>query len=793
MQEAAVKKINSNDRINRLKRQVQEYKRGICTERALLWTEYFKERKNRKKPVIVQMAEAVRHVLTNKSINIYPDELIVGNYTSLRVGGIIYPELHGVPVMLDLLKYPKRAVNPLRISRREQFKLAMTLPFWQNRFLVAKAFPNLLERARYSIEQLRARDYYIYEAGGIAHLAPDHEKLIRLGVDEIKKEIERFRAGENNSDNDSFYEAALISAEALACFGERYANCAQKLADDEKDSTRRAELMDIAKVCCNVPRHGAKTFHEALQSLFFLHIAIFQESMGETICPGRIDQILYPYYQSDLKAGRVTPERARELLAAFCIKLCETIPVFSQAITNLAGGMPSWQVITMGGTDREGNDATNELSYMLVDIASELRMRQPNFHARIHKRSPQEFKNAICTVLADGSNSPALFNDEVIIPAMTGVGYDIHDARDYVAIGCVEPTAPGKTLGSTDAAILNVPLAMELALNEGRRFDSLLRSGTKTLPLAKMQNMDDVAVAFVTQLEYLIGRLIGDLKNIEQAHAEHHPTPLTSLFIEGCLDSGTCATRGGARYNFSGIQGVGVATAGDSLCAIERLVFQDNKISLVRLREILAARKADPYWFTLMRKVPKFGNNDERADFWTRFVIGEYARILKAAGENTRGGQYLAGIYSNTAHMHFGKMTNALPCGRQRGETFPSGMAPQNGMDRCGPTALINSMNSIDYTPIANGINFNLKLDANSVQDEKGRNFMNALLDVYFRRGGMQVQLNVLDSALLREAKEHPDQYPFLLVRISGYSVYFSDLSPELQDELIARTMNTVQ
>jgi len=789
MQEAKIEAFSDN-RISCLKRQVQEYERGICSERALLWTEYFKNKANRKKPIIVQMAEALRYVLMNKSVKIYPDELILGNFTSLRVGGIIYPELHGVPVMLDVFKYPKRTVNPLRISRHEQFKLAMTLPFWQNRFLVAKAFPNLWARARYSIEQLQAKDYYIYEAGGIAHLAPDHEKLIRMGVDEIKKEIEQFRVNHKNPDQDSFYEAALIAAEALASFGGRYAECAQKLADEEKDTMRRAELLDIAKVCRNVPRHGANTFHEALQSLFFLHIAIFQESMGETICPGRIDQILYPYYLSDLKVGRITPGKARELLAVFCIKLCETIPVFSQAITNLAGGMPSWQVITMGGTDRDGHDATNTLSYMLVDIASELRMRQPNFHARLHHASPPEFKKAIYNVLSDGSNSPALFNDEVIVPAMIGAGYDVHDARDYVAIGCVEPTAPGKTLGSTDAAILNVPLAVELALNEGRRFGSRLRSGAKTMPVTKMRTMDEVSSAFVTQLEYLIGGLISDLKNIERAHAEYHPTPLTSLFIEGCLDSGTCSTQGGARYNFSGIQGVGMSTAGDSLCAIEHLVFQAKKISLGRLREILVAREADPYWFTLMRKAPKFGNNNHQADSWTKFVVSEYVRILKNAGRNTRGGKYLAGIYSNTAHMHFGKHTDALPCGRLRGETFPSGMAPQNGMDRGGPTALINSMNSLDYKPIANGINFNLKLDASSVRDEKGRNMLASLLDVYFHRGGMQVQLNVLDSTVLRKAKEHPDQYPFLLVRISGYSVYFSDLSPELQDEIINRTSN---
>lgn len=791
MQELSAK-TNNSERIIRLKRTVQEYERGICTERALLWTEYFRNKVNRKKPVIIQMAEALRHVLMNKSIILYPDELIIGNYTSKRVGGIIYPESHGLVVLLDLLKFPRRRVNPLRISRKEQLKLAMIMPFWQNRFIVAKAFPNPITRILYSWKQLQAKDYFINEVGGIAHLTPDHAKLIALGTDKIKEEIEKFRTQNTDQDKDSFYQAALIAVEALALFGERYADYAQTLAEKEQDSTRRAELLDIVTVCRNVPRNGSRTFREALQSLFFLHIAIFQESMGETVCPGRIDQLLYPYYQRDLAAGRITSRQARELLAAFSIKLCETIPVFSQALTRVFEGMPSWQVVTIGGMDRNGNDATNELSYMLIDIANELRMRQPNFHARFHAGTPDEFKKLIYGVLAEGSNTPSLFNDDVIIPTMTGVGYDIHDTRDYVAIGCVEPTVPGKTLGSTDAAMVNVPLAIELALNEGRCFDSLLRSGAPTMSIKQMKNMDDVTAAFVTQLNHMVSRLIKDLQCIELAHARYRPIPLTSTFIDGCLVSGACATQGAAHYNFSGIQGVGIATAGDSLCAIEKLVFQERKISLLRLCDVLAARDADPYWFSLMKRAPKFGNNDERTDFWTEFVVNQYAKAMQNAGKNTRGGQYIAGIYSNTAHIHFGRNTGALPCGRPRGGEFPSGMAPQNGMDKSGPTALINSMNKIDYKQIANGINFNLKLDTNTLRDEQGRNLMKSLLDVYFKRGGMQVQLNVLDAAVLREAKEHPDKYPFLMVRVSGYSAYFNDLSPEMKDEIIARTSNKV-
>ncbi|HOU51598.1 MAG TPA: pyruvate formate lyase family protein [Smithella sp.] len=790
MQESAGKTIGGYDRIMRLKSQVQEYPRGICTERALLWTEYFKNRKNRRKPTIVQMAEALRHVLLNKSVNIYPDELIVGNYTSLRVGGIIYPELHGVPVLLEIFSYSRRAVNPLRISLKDQIKLARILPFWLNRFIVTKAFPNIFDRVRFSWEQLRAKDYYIYEVSGISHLAPDHAKLIALGTDAIKKEIEKYKSANTDPEKEAFYEAVTICVETLALFGERYADCARKLADSANDPARRADLLAIEDICRHVPRRGARTFREAIQALFFLHIAIFQEYIGETICPGRVDQILYPYYRRDIEAGILTPEEARELLAAFCIKLCETIPVLSQSITNMAGGMTSWQVVTMGGTDRDGKDATNDLSYMLLSIADELRMRQPNFHARIHAGTPGDFIQAIHTALANGSSSPSLFNDEIIVPTMISAGYDPDDARDYVAIGCVEPVAPGKTIGSTDAAILNVPLAMEYALNQGRRFGSMLRTGAKTAPVEEMQTMDDVAAAFTKQLEYLVGRMVSDLNAVGRAHAVYHPTPLTSLFIDGCLASGICSTNGGAKYNSPGVQGVGMSTAGDSLCAIERLVFQEKKISLVRLRDVLSARDADPYWFALMRKAPKFGNNDESADYWTRFVVNEYARIVRAQGKNTRGGQYQAGIYSNTAHVHFGKNTGALPCGRPKGGSFPSGMAPQNGMDRSGVTALINSMNTIDYRQIANGINFNLKFEANSLNDEQGRNMLASLINVYFKRGGMQVQLNVLDSTVLRKAKENPDQYPFLLVRISGYSVYFSELSPELQDEIIARTSN---
>ena len=763
---------------------------AICPERALLWTAYFKKKSNRKKPMPIQIAEAVRHVLLNKTVQIYPDELIVGNFTSRRIGGIIYPELGGVAALLEIFKFHKRKVNPLATSGGQRWQLFSILPFWLTRALPFAAFKSPIQKLAFAYRALTAKEYQIYEAGGIAHLAPDHEKLIATGTAGIVREVEQFEKETTDPQKLRFYKAVKIAGNALEEFGERYAACAEKMAKAEKNRQRKNELTEIAAICRNVPKNGANSFQEAVQSMLFAHIALFQESLGESLCPGRIDQILFPYYQKDIADGRITREKAKEILAAFCIKLCETVPAHPDIVTKTLGGLPSYQVVTVGGVNEDGQDATNELSYILLELMDELRMRQPNFHVRIHDNTPKNFYDEVIRINTGTGGAPAMYNDEIIIKTMRSAGYTLADARNYVAIGCVEPTSQGKTLGSTDAAIINLPLALEMALNQGIFFGSRLRTGAKTPPVSKMTSMDDVKAAYEIQVRHQMNKLIFDLQAIEKANSVLHPTPLTSLLIDGCLKNGRCSTSGGATYNFSGIQGVGISTVGDSLYAIEKAVFAEQFFNLDELVRQLKSNLNDKALHARLRRIEKFGNDHEKADAWTRYVADHYADVVKALGKNTRGGQYNAGIYSNTTHVHFGSFVGALPNGRRAGEPFASGMAPENGMDKKGQVALINSMNRLDFTKFANGINFNIKLDASCFRDAAGRNALSSIFSVYFKRGGMQVQVNMLDPQMLVEARKNPELYPNLLVRVSGYSAYFNDLSPQMKDEIITRSLN---
>jgi pyruvate formate-lyase/glycerol dehydratase family glycyl radical enzyme len=782
------KQLNDNNRVLRLKKAVQSAQPGICTERAVIWTGYFKQPANRKKHVHIQIAEALQAVLIDKSIKIYADELIVGNFSSKRVGGSIFPELHGVAVLADICKFAKRETNPLAVSRKEILRLIGVVPFWLFRFLAMRVKLPLWQKMALIRDQLTNKFSIINESGGISHLAPNYEKLLAIGTDGIKGEVTGHQQKTpKGSEQWYFYEAVKIIVEALARFGERYAFLAEELATSETDPARRSELNNIASVCRRVPRKGATTLQEALQSLFFAQIAINLESLDNAVCPGRMDQYLYPYYRRDLADPQFSQEKAKELIGAFSVKMSEIIPVFSGQLTNFHGGMFNGQVVTVGGMHPEGDDATNELSYIFLEVMNELRMRQPNYHARIHSDSPRQYIDKIISILARGSNSPALYHDDVIIETMCKHGYRIEDARDYTGVGCVEPVSQGRSFSSTDAAIFNVPLMLELALNEGRRFGLLFRCGAKTKPVSQMQSMAEVREAFETQLAFGIKRLIKYLQAVEIANRDCHPTPLTSALLAGCLESGKCSTAGGALYNFSGIQCVAPADTGDALYAIEQAVFVEKKITLGKLVGLLKQNLKDEWWRTYLRNLAKFGNDEEQVDRWAIYVVNEFNKTL-ARHTSTRGGKYVTGLYSVTAHQYFGEIVGALPSGRRTGESFSSGVSPGNGMDRKGPTALINSVNRYDFSQIGNGINFNLQLDSQSLRGETGRKALESMLKTYLRRGGMQVQLNVLDPELLIRARANPDLYPNLLVRVSGYSAYFNDLTPKMKDELISRT-----
>lgn len=760
------------DRIIRLKRAVLEAEYSVCAERAVIWTDYFRKSSNRKKPVDIQMAEAMSRVLLEKSITIYPDELIVGNFSSKRVGGSIYPELHGFAVLLDLFKFSSRKVNPLKITSKERMKLLKTMPFWSMRFLAMKAFSGLGNKIKFIISQLKSTEYVINETGGIAHFAPDYEKLVNQGIKGILEEANALQAKqEKGSEKWNFYEAVKIVNSAMIDFATRYSREALRMAEDEQNEDRKNELISIAQVCKNVPLNPAKNLQEALQSIFFVQVAINLESLDNGISPGRIDNYLFKFYEKGIASGELSRKKAKELLSAFSIKFAELIPILSEQITEYHSGLMSGQVICVGGKNADGEDTTNELSFILLEIMEELGLRQPNFHARIHNSSPSEYLDKIFNVLANGHGSPALYNDEIIPETLHLNGYSKEDAGNYTPVGCVEPTVPGKSFASTDAALFNVISVLEKTIYSKTNFKSF----------------EALTEAFENQLKVQIEKFISDMHAIEKANNKFHPTPLSSSFIEGCISSGVCSTGGGAIYNLSGVQCVGAADAGDSLYAIKKAVFEEKTLSFKELISELKSNFKSENKRKILLNIPKFGNDIEEVDEMVMYVAGTFSKVLNEY-TNYRGGKYVTGLYSMTTHAYFGKITGALPSGRKKGVSFSSGIAPTNGADKNGPTAMFNSLNRIDYSKFANGINLNVKFNKQMLKGETGKNAIKSLVTTYFRRKGMQVQLNVLDPKILLKAQKDPDTYPNILVRVSGYSAFFNDLTVEAQNEIITRS-----
>ncbi len=782
---AAVRKEDPfTSRVYRLRKAVQRARPGICAERALLVTEYYRDKPNRKKPAIIQRAEALRHVLKSRSARIYDHELLVGSFSSRRVGGGILPELHGVAQLLDLNSFDTREVNPLEIDEEDRAALKRKVfPFWATRHLAARAFPFYKAPGFYR-ESLKATRYLINEAGGISHFVPDYELLLREGISGISRRAARAMDSARDQEQKDFHAAVQIVCKGVEEMAAAYEKEARRLARRERNAARMAELYAIAHICSRVPARSAHTMREALQSILLVQIALSQESLDNSISPGRLDQLLWPLYEADRASQRIERHEAAELIGCFTVKMSEIVPVFSGYLTRFHGGMFNGQVVVVGGQTPAGGDAENELTGLFLDAMERLRMRQPNYHARVHKGSRPAYVHRIAAMLRDGAGAPSLMNDDVVVPMLQGRRMTRRDALDYSPVGCVEPVSCGKTYGSTDAALANLAICLEWAL--GTR-----GGGTRTPPVKKLGSTEELFDAFEKQVAHLVAQLMKHLQPIELANARFHPTPLTSCLVDGCLEKGVDASAGGARYNASGIQGVGVVDVADSLAAVADVVFTSQLCDLPTLVTALKKDFEGYGWLQghLMR-APKFGNDEPLVDRWADAVMGAFADAL-GKHKNTRGGPYVAGFYSVTSHQAFGETVGAMPSGRPAGAALANGLSPADGMDRAGPTAALNSAARLDLRRHAkNGVSVNVMLDPSAVPGEAGAEAVAALIRGYFANGGMHVQLNAVDPDLLRESREHPEKHPWLLVRVSGYSAYFADLSPEVQQEIIERTIH---
>jgi formate C-acetyltransferase len=773
---------------------------SVCIQKARLITEYMKGREGQVGPMILRRAGALAHILDHAEVIIYPGELIVGSPATRRIAAMLHPDLSGLLLWPEIHDLRTRSTNPLQITDDEIHLLEQEIfPFWSDKSIAGYA--GRFYCPEQPMEMFMQIGYYILtQFAGISHVTPKYEKVVKQGflgiAEEAEEHIKKLEEIEDSggftpelAQQMHFYEAVRATCRASVRFAERYHAKALELAENGNDEARRQELHEIAETLEQVPARPARTFREALQAIWLAHVIVHQESFQHGISFGRLDQILYPYYVADLEAGRLDYANAVELIGCMMVKCAEILPLFNSLATKFFSGLSSAQGITLGGTASDANDATNELSHAFLDGMDAVRLRQPNLHARVHQKTPEGFLTKVADLIKKGGGMPGLFGDTGILPGLSLQGHNGADAWDYSIVGCVEPNVQGKTFSACGAAFVNLGIALEMALNDGKSLFNGSTFGPSTGDPAHFKSIEEVIEALRHQMAALVRNAVAGNNAIELAHFDIYPTPLLSSLIDGCMERGKDVTVGGALYNCTGMQGVGVADVADSLAAIDALVFKTKSVTMQDMLKALSDNFVghERLLQQIKNHAPKFGNDDESADTFAGKVAAMFCEeVVKY--RNPRGGSYVPGFWSMTTHNGFGSYTGALPNGRKAGVGLTEGITPSAGMDRRGPTAAMKSVVSVGLERIGNGCTFNQKFSPSALAGEKGSRDLASLIRAYFDLGGMHVQFNVVDRETLIDARKHPERYPGLLVRISGYSAYFADLTPAMQDEIIART-----
>ncbi len=746
--------------------------------RARLYTESMKRTEG--EPMILRQAKALKHVLENIPIQILDGELVVGTMLPNPPGAILFPEGVGLRLINELDLLPKRETNRLIVDEEDAAILKEEIaPYWQGRTIEAFAYPLMPD----VMGVLYTGSVFVLtELAGISHVAVNYPYIMRRGfrwfLEESRKRMEEL--DESDVEKYSFYLAASIVSEAIINYGVRYSELAEKLAEKEENEIRRQELLRIAEICRKVPAEKPKSFWEAVQFVWLVQSALHQENYEQAISMGRIDQYLFPYYYRDLKEGRIDRQKAFEILANLWVKTNEIVPPFDSLLEQFFSGQTTNQALTIGGCDIYGRDATNDLTYMMLDVTDRLRLRQPNVHVRVSKRTPDEFMSRLAEVIASGCNALAVFHDDVAVEALKSAGVSDADAWNYATVGCVEIAPFGNSFTSSDAALINIAKALEYALNQGKDLQFGYEFGVKT---NKPETLEELIENFKKQLSHIIDLVVEGCNVLGYANAEVKPTPLLSLCIEDCFKRGVDVTRGGARYNFTGIQAVGVADVGDSFAAVERALKAGYT-----MEEIVEACRRNFVDHEELHRIlldsPKYGN-DEDADSYTKMVLEIYCDTVNKR-RNFRGGHFTAGCYPMTTNVGFGFLTSALPSGRRSGEALNPGVSPSTGRDKEGVTAIIKSASKIDYSKLPNGASLTINLSSD-ILGSKGSEVIKALIRSFMDLGCMHIQFNILREDVLRKAQEEPEKYRWLLVRVAGWSAYFVELSKPVQDEIIRR------
>jgi trans-4-hydroxy-L-proline dehydratase len=767
----------------------------IDIERAKLMTEAYQEYIG-KVPAPILRALSFKYLLEHKSIAIDEGELIVGERGISPCGTPTYPELccHAIE---DFDLIDKREKISFRVSKEaRKIQKEFVIPFWKERSIRHQVF-NLMDQSW--------RD--CYEAGIFTEFmeqrAPGHTvadgKIYQKGFLDFKEEIQQsitFLDYEN--DLQAYHKliqlkAMSICAEAIILLANRYADLAREKAVQEQDDHRKKELLKIAQVCQQVPAHAPRSFHEALQMYWFVHLGVISElNTWDSFNPGHLDQHLYTFYVQDIKTGVLNKAKAKELLECFWIKF-NNQPAPPKVGVTLAesGTYTDFANINNGGLKPDGSDAVNEVTYLILEVIDEMRLLQPSTNIQLSKKSPDQFLKRACEIIRKGWGQPSVFNADEVIAEMLRQGKSLVDAREGGTSGCVETGAFGK-----EAYILtgyfNLVKVLEVTLNNGSDPLTGKRIGLATGNPRFFDHFEQLFDAFKKQLHHFIEIKMKGNQIIEQLYATSMPAPFLSIIVSDCIKKATDYNAGGARYNTNYIQGVGIGTITDSLSVIKYHVYDKKNLSIDTLLAALQDNfQGEREIYNLIRnKTPKYGNDDDYADCIMQEVFNAFYQEVDGR-KNTKGGEYRINMLPTTCHIYFGSVIGATPDGRKAKEPLSEGISPVQGADRMGPTAVIKSAAKMDQIKTG-GTLLNQKFTPSLVEGEKGLDSLAYLIRAYFKLDGHHIQFNVVKAETLRAAQKNPEEYQNLIVRVAGYSDYFNNLSKALQDEIISRTEQVV-
>ncbi len=780
-----------NSRVERLRTQSVETRPYISTERAELITRFYQGDAVRKVSTPVGRAMAFRYLMENRTICINPGELIVGERGPAPKATPTYPELccHSLE---DLQILNDRQRTPFAVSQEAvQVYRREIIPFWSGQTIRERLFELMSPAWTRAFEAGVFTEFMEQRAPGHAIL---DDKIYHRGFRQVKQEIAACRqrldplndpeAYEKNEE----YRAMEICTDAIITLAERHAALAAELAQQETDPARRAELQKIAEVCSHVPAHAPRTFQEALQCYWFVHLGVITElNTWDSFNPGRLDQHLYPFYVKEIQAAALTAQQAEELLQCFWIKFNnQPAPPKVGVTEEQSGTYTDFALINVGGLKADGSDAVNDLSYMILDVVEEMQLIQPSACIQLSKKNPQRFLKRACRVIRTGLGQPSVFNSDVILKEMLHDGKTMADARSGGPSGCVTVSAFGKE-SCTLTGYINWPKILELAYHDGRDPQSGVQLGPQTGDPRQFESYEQLFEAYRQQLKYFVELKIAGNNLIERLFANHMPSPFMSLLISDCIEKGKDYHNGGSRYNPTYIQGVGIGTASDALAAVKHCVFEDRTLTMDQL---MAALRADfdgheDLARMLGSKTPKYGNDDPRADDIAEALFNAYYDVLNGR-HNTKGGRYRVNLLPTTVHIYFGSVVGATPNGRRAGAPLSEGISPSQGADMQGPTAVLKSAARIDHARTG-GTLLNMKFTPQMLNGQ-GIDRLADLVRSYFNLDGHHIQFNVLNADTLREALDDPQRHRNLIVRVAGYSDYFVDIGRELQEEIIART-----